>query len=83
MNPLDPRASDEMPPAAETTFYGARWAAVLGAALLVALASLAAVRWFGQPGASSEQIVQIPVAAVAPTPTPRPEVLAPDPGDTP
>ena len=80
---MEPRASDDLPPAAEATFHGARWAAGLGIALLVSLAGLTAVRWLGTPAAATEQIVQIPVAAVAPTPPPRPELLAPDPGDTP
>ena len=83
MNPVDPRASDDFPPAVGTTFYGARWAVGLAAALLLSLAVLTAMRWFGPAAASSEQIVQIPVAAVTPTPTPPSEVLAPDPGDTP
>ncbi len=63
--------------------HGARWALAFGAALVVALASLTAVRWLGPPAASAEQIVQIPVAVPTTTPTPRPEVLAPDPGDNP
>ncbi len=76
-SPADP------PSAAEQTFPGARWAAGLGAALLLSLAALTVVRWSGRSDASAEQIVQIPVARAAPTPTPRPEDLAPDPGDHP
>lgn len=80
---MDDRTSDDSPPAVETTLYGAHWAAILAALLLTALALVTAVRWFGRPAVSTEQIVQVPVPMVTPKPLPPPEVLAPDPGDTP
>ncbi len=72
-----------LPSTPESTFYGARWAGILGAALIVALAFFAALRWCGSPATATEQFVPVPVPAVTPTPLPPPEVLAPDPGDTP
>lgn len=80
LHPEDHRTDESTPPR-ETAIVGARWAAGLGAALLLALALLTATRRLGQPAA--EEIVQIPVATASPTPTPRPELLAPDPGDHP
>ncbi len=79
MNPDDRNYAS----APEPSFHGARWAAILGAALLVAMALFTSARWFAKPATDAEQIVPIPLPVVAPTPTPRPEDFAPDPGDTP
>ena len=83
LNPVDDLPASAPLHAAETGFYGASQAAILSATLLLALAFVAAVRWFGSPATSEEQIVQVPVPVSTPKPLPPPEVLAPDPGDTP
>lgn len=64
-----------------TNTAGTRWAKGLGVVLLAAVAFVTAARWVERPAAALEEIVQIPVAAAVPTPTPA--VLAPDPGDNP
>lgn len=68
-------------PVHPTAPAGARWALFLGATLLAAVALVTAARFLERPAAVVEEIVQVPVPAVVPTPTPA--VLAPDPGDNP
>ena len=76
----DPAA--ESPPVRTTTApVGARWALGFGFALLAAFALLTVARLVQRPSAVVEEIVQTPVPATVPTPTPA--VLAPDPGDNP
>ena len=75
----DPAA--EPLPVRMTATTEARWALSIGLTLLVAVALLTAVRWFQPPAALVEEIVQTPVPAAVPAPTPA--VLAPDPGDNP
>lgn len=71
----------EIPPTRASSLVGRRWALGLGVALLAAVAFVTAARRVERPAAALEEIVQVPVAAAVPTPTPA--VLAPDPGDNP
>ena len=75
----DPTA-EILPPRAPF-LVGRSWALGLGVALLAAVAFVTVARRVERPAAALEEIVQVPIPAAAPTPTPA--VLAPDPGDNP
>jgi hypothetical protein len=64
-----------LPPA----FVGARWAAVLAAAVVIGVAASAALRWRTN-GRASETIVELPVTA-ADLPAKPPDLTAPEPTD--
>ena len=76
-----------MPPAAipfrvtPAPLVGARWAALLCAALLAGFALLAGRLWLG-PDGGRETAVEQPVGPADSSPA-RPQATAPDPGDNP
>ena len=85
--PLSPelRVNDPAVTLASTdpAFYGPRPALILGASMVLAFALITLLRWTGGPAAASEKVVQLPVPADATTSSPRADLTAPDPGDSP
>ncbi len=67
-------------PAQPEPLAGARWAAILGGALLAGFALLTGGRLL--PGGGRETVLQQPVSP-ADFPTDHPALTAPDPGDNP
>lgn len=63
--------------------YGKRWALILSASMVIALALVTLLRWTGDASATLETAVQQPIPADALTSSPRVDLTAPDPGDSP
>ncbi len=63
--------------------YGQRPAQILAAAMLVALAFVTLLRWTGDGAATLEKAVPQPIPADAMPSSPRVDLTAPDPGDSP
>ena len=76
----DPAGS---PLATTNAMYGQRPAVILGASMVLALAFVTLLRWTGGTAATLEKVVQQPLAAEDVTSSPRVDLTAPDPGDSP
>ena len=73
----------ESPVTTGPAVYGQRPAQILAVMMLVALALVTLLRWTGGDAATLEKAVQQPIPADAMTSSPRVDLTAPDPGDSP
>ncbi len=63
--------------------YGQRAAQMLGGVMLILLAFVTLLRWTDDGAATLEKVVQQPLPADALSSSPRVDLTAPDPGDSP
>ncbi len=71
------------PVATGPAVYGQRPAQILAVAMLVALALVTLLRWTGDGASTLEKAVQQPIPTDAMPSSPRVDLTAPDPGDSP